>query len=107
VIQQIVALVGAGFRLSCSTPLVTETTVIFFQDIQLTQETRPMQFSVIQQIAKDNTNLLTKLCRGRFSHANVLLFGSASSARQQGLQQLEMSKPAHSGKHISLTDQNT
>ena len=41
-------------------------------------------------------------CRGRFSHVNVPLFGSASSAEQQDSQQLEAPKPAHSGKHILL-----
>jgi hypothetical protein len=37
--------------------LVTEITVIFSQNIQLAQETRPMQFSVIQQIAENNKDL--------------------------------------------------
>jgi hypothetical protein len=40
--------------------LVTEITVIFSQNIQLTQETRPMQFSVIQQIAQNNRDLPIK-----------------------------------------------
>jgi len=43
-------------------------------------------------------------CRGGFSHGNAPLFGSAISAEQQGSQQLEGPKPAHSGKHKSFTD---
>ena len=36
-------------------------------------------------------------CRGGFSYDSATLFGSASSAKQQDLQQLETPKPAHSG----------
>ena len=35
-------------------------------------------------------------CRGWFSHANETLLRSASSAKQQDSQQLEVPKPAHS-----------
>ena len=44
-------------------------------------------------------------CRGGFSQANAALFGSASSVKQQDSQQLEVPKPAHSGKHTAFTDQ--
>jgi len=39
------------------TPLVTQITVIFPQNVLFTQETRPLQFLVIQQIAENNRDL--------------------------------------------------
>ena len=47
-----------GFRLSRSTPLVTEITILFSENVRLTQETRPLRFLVIQQIAET-----AKICR--------------------------------------------
>ena len=40
--------------MSCSTPLVTKITVLFFQNVRSVEETRPMQFSVIQHIDDHN-----------------------------------------------------
>jgi hypothetical protein len=47
---------------------------------------------------------LYRSCRGGFSHDNATLLGSASSAKQEDLQQLETLKPARSGKHISFEE---